>query len=201
MPIAIIDGSMNFVRLSMTINEFPVYLARGIANAKTDTQTVEDEARYLVKNNFRDDLTEAFVRSVCLWGNRAAISGKVLMHNDLEEVSDTLRRALEQTKIGEVQCALRTIMSINGLGVSFASKHLKFLDPERHVILDSIISENLGYPRDDEGVGYAMFVSDCKEALKIVRENDTSYPESAPAKEWRISDIEMAIYQKIRDRN
>ena len=197
MPVGLIDGSINIIRLSMTPEEFPEYLAKGI-NADPTTQNVEQKARNLIENDFRDDLTASFVKSVCRWGNYAGVAGKVLKHNDLGVVSKTLRKALEQTETQGVQLALRTTLGIRGLAVSFASKHLKFLNPERHVVLDSIISENLGYPRDENGEGYAMFVSDCAQALKIVKEKGVPYPASAPAKEWRIADVEMAIFQKIR---
>jgi len=197
MPVGLINGSINIIRLSMTPEEFPEYLAKGI-NADPTTQNVEQEARNLIDNDFRDDLTEAFVKSVCRWGNYAGVAGKVLKHNKLGVVSKTLRTALNQTEAHDVQLALRTTLSIRGLAVSFASKHLKFLNPERHVVLDSIISENLGYPRDTNGDGYVMFVADCAQALKIIKDKSIPYPASAPAKEWRIADIEMAIFQKIR---
>jgi hypothetical protein len=49
---------------------------------------------------------------------------------------------------------------LNGLAVSFASKHLKFLAPEKAVVLDSIVSKRLGYELTPDG--YQAFLNDCR---------------------------------------
>jgi hypothetical protein len=66
----------------------------------------------------------------------------------------------------------------------------------RAVVLDSIISKHLGYPMTPEG--YHTFVSDCRRILERIVADGLEYP-GWGAKGWRISDVEMAIYRKLRD--
>lgn len=44
----------------------------------------------------------------------------------------------------------------HGLGISFGSKHLRMLDPDRFAVLDSVLSEGLGYALNPKG--YALFM-------------------------------------------
>jgi hypothetical protein len=81
------------------------------------------------------------------------------------------------------------------LGVPFASAHLKFLAPDRAVVLDSNISARLDYPKTPEG--YLRFVEDCRRILQRINEAGLSYPGYGAAG-WRVSDVEMAIYESLR---
>jgi len=113
----------------------------------------------------------------------------VLNRNDASKVANSLRQAHHKTQNGNLKAALEIMLTLNGLGVSFASKHLKFLDPERHVVLDSIIRKRLGYP--DTSEGYYEFVSDCKDVLSLVQGKGILRCDGKP---FRIADVEMAIY-------
>ncbi len=78
--------------------------------------------------------------------------------------------------------------------MSFASKHLKFLDPDRAIVLESIISTKLGYPLTL--VGYGEFLADCRALLDAVYAAGVPFPFPAEGT-WRISDIEMAIFKQL----
>nr|WP_298410598.1 hypothetical protein [uncultured Halomonas sp.] len=54
-------------------------------------------------------------------------------------------------------------IAIKGLGVSFASKHLRMLDPKRYAVLDEVINEGLGFARNPRG--YALFIYCLQEFL------------------------------------
>jgi hypothetical protein len=84
---------------------------------------------------------------------------------------------------------------VKGLGISFASKHLKFLAPDGAVVLDSIIEEQLGYAKNL--AGYATFLTDCHDILNACNQFGIRYT-GWGAQGWRVSDVEMAIFQKIR---
>jgi hypothetical protein len=84
---------------------------------------------------------------------------------------------------------------VNSLGISFASKHLKFLAPDDAVVLDSIIAEQLGYATNL--AGYGTFLTDCHDVLNACNQFEIRYT-GWGAQGWRVSDIEMAIFQKIR---
>ena len=46
-------------------------------------------------------------------------------------------------------------IEIDGLGVSFASKHLRMIAPETFPVLDQVLSEGLGFALNRKG--YALF--------------------------------------------
>jgi hypothetical protein len=64
---------------------------------------------------------------------------------------------------GRVVESLTILLQVKNLGISFASKHLKFLAPKNAVVLDSIIEEQLGYATNP--AGYGAFLTDCSEIL------------------------------------
>jgi hypothetical protein len=97
---------------------------------------------------------------------------------------------------GKVQEAITKIIEIKSLNVSFGSKHLKFLAPKHAVVLDSIISEHLGYPRTKEG--YAEFLQDCFGLRDIL--NAKGIRPSATQAKWRVSDVEMALFMEVKKR-
>lgn len=192
MAVLCANGSASIVRLSFKITEFPAYLQRGL-NLDVSTPEVERAGRELVLSAFSESLTADFVRKVCYWGGYAGIAGKVLKRNPKALVAATMKRAFDLTQQGDLKGALIEMLRLNGFAVSFASKHLKFLDPDRHVVLDSIISERLGYPRTIDG--YVEFVADCAAMLDAVQSAGVTRPDGQP---FRIADVEMAIFQFLR---
>jgi hypothetical protein len=74
--------------------------------------------------------------------------------------------------------------------MSFASKIIRFIYPDRAVIFDSVIRSGLGYPESADG--YGAFLDDCQAILDRSR---TEYPE------LRVCDIEAAIFMKLRGRS
>jgi hypothetical protein len=80
------------------------------------------------------------------------------------------------------------------LGVSFGSKHLRFLAPDRAVVLDSTISERLGYKMD--AGGYREFLGDCLSVRDILNEKKIDAAEAG--RRWRACDVEMAIYTSLQ---
>jgi hypothetical protein len=70
------------------------------------------------------------------------------------------------------------------------------LAPESAVVLDSIISGRLGYPLTIEG--YMRFLADCQTLLAKIEKAAIQHPFNADGR-WRISDVEMAIFAKLRN--
>ena len=52
--------------------------------------------------------------------------------------------------------AIEPGINIKGLGVSFASKHLRMLDPDRFAVLDEVLSDGLGFALNPKG--YKLFM-------------------------------------------
>ena len=187
--------ALQLVRLEIQLDEFPQLLQLGIDEGRLfETESL---AQDLIRDDFPESASRDFVKAVCLWGGDPRRGGKVIRRNSPQEISSALRNAYLCSRGNELREALHAITALAGLAVSFGSKHLKFLDPNKHVVLDSIISERLGYTRDIEGNGYLAWVATCNAFLKIVRANRINYPPNGP-NGWRVSDIEMAIFNKIR---
>jgi hypothetical protein len=183
------------------LDEFPQLLVRfqqhvpSRANKPT-TSRIEQIATELAKDDFHEPDLQMFIRTVCSWGGYEGIAGRVIKYNRIEQLITVFRTAYQQAQNGEVVEALEALQQIKHLGsVSFASKHLKFLAPERAVVLDSIISNRLGYPMNS--VGYGDFLATCHTILKYIDAANLKYT-GWGARGWRISDIEMAITAKLR---
>jgi hypothetical protein len=186
--------NLKLVRLEMDLSSFTTFLKMGIGKdgrlARVEAKAVE-----LASKKFEPNSCLEFVMDVCVWGGDPRRAGKVLKLNKADQISKALKNAYNASKEARTADALDAVLSINGLAVSFGSKHLKFLDPDRNVVLDSVISERLGYPRNMEG--YLDWLATCYEFLKLIRSADVSYP-GVGKNGWRVSDVEMAIFNKIR---
>jgi hypothetical protein len=186
----------------ISLAEFPELLARFQQNVpsranKPTTAEIEQHAAVLVKNNFRKADLQSFIKTVCNWGGYPGIAGRILKQNRNDKVAVVFRTAYQQAQDGNVVEALKTLQQINNLGeVSFASKHLKFLTPDRAVVLDSIISKRLAYPMNREG--YRDFLADCHTILQHIVAAKLEYT-GWGVNGWRVSDVEMAITAKLRN--
>jgi len=189
------DGrSFKLVRLDMTSDEFPHFLKKGLGNDGRLART-EVLAHELVKARLPEKKCIEFVKAVCLWGADPRIGAKVIKHNTRKAIAKAMSSAYQASMQGKICDSLEAVTALKGLAVSFGSKHLKFLSPDRHVVLDSILSERLGYTRDAKG--YSQWLSACHEFLKLVRQSEVPYP-GIGLNGWRVADIEMAIFNKIR---
>jgi hypothetical protein len=194
MPIVEGNNRLGFCRLWIGLDEFPD-LFRRHRETDPDTPAVEKAARELAANGFDEGGTQQFVRTVCRWGNYPGVAGRVLANNDMGAIQSAFRLAQAVEQGGNVRAALKAILKLHSLGVSFGSKHLKFLAPTKAVVLDAVISGRLGYSLTLDG--YEEFLADCRIILDRVAGAGIDFPfpdEGA----WRISDIEAAIFAKLQ---
>ncbi|MBM7322384.1 hypothetical protein JS562_04480 [Agrobacterium sp. S2] len=189
------DDKIGFVRLWMGLPDFPTFLKKGL-DAAPLTKGTEELARELVVSDFAPGKSVEFVRRVCRWGGDSRRGGKVIAHNPEDRIASQLRAAYQACIANDPGAAIREITSLKGLAISFGSKHLKFLDPNQHVVLDSIICEALGFSPTSEG--YLAFREHCFALQGLVRDMSMEYTGHSQ-EGWRIADIEMAIYNKIRE--
>jgi hypothetical protein len=160
------------------------------------TRTIELQAERLVKDEFQspDDLRE-FIKAVCKWRGYEGIAGRVLNSNTESDLSSCFRSAHSHAIAHDDLAAIKSLLGLDGIAISFASKHLKFLVPENAVVLDSIISKRLGYELTTEG--YHALLTDCRRILEKAVSSRLDYP-GWGRDGWRVSDIEMAIFEKLR---
>ena len=193
MPTIVHEKHIKIVRLSIALDQFPAHLSRHCISDPTTPEIERLGAKY-VTETFPLKQTEGFVKAVCKWGNYAGVSGNVLKHNTLTSIQSCFRNAYSAQLKNDPREAIKLVTSLKGFAVSFGSKHLKFLDPERAVVLDSIISERLGYLRTPDG--YAEFLGDCMSIRDAL--NTEGIAASKKQRLWRVSDVEMAIFSKLR---
>jgi hypothetical protein len=160
------------------------------------TQNIERQAERLVNGNFQSyrDLCD-FIKAVCKWGGYSGIAGRVINENDESKLRYAFRSASSHSNAGDDLAAIKSLLELRGFAVSFASKHLKFVAPERAVVLDSRISNRLGYELTPEG--YQTFLLDCRGIRDRANSFELRYP-GWGRDGWRVSDIEMAIFEKLR---
>lgn len=187
------DQHVKVIRASIPLRDFPTLLQAHLDGEPTTSEIEQLGANY-VAGGFRSEDTENFVRAVCRWGNYPGVAGKVLKHNDLKFIRDQLQKAHAKIAASDPGAAIQSVTSIKCLAVSFGSKHLKFLCPDGAVVLDKIISERLGYLRTPEG--YVEFLNDCCAIRDVLNEAKIAASKQRP--EWRVCDVEMAIFIKLR---
>jgi len=192
MPVMGFAGALHFCPLSFEIDKLPDWFERFV-DRNPGTQKIEDVARSLATGGFDPEQTSAFVREVCNWGGYAGVGGRIIKHHSAE-LPGVMAGALDDVQAGKIGNALERLCGLKGFGVSFGSKHLKFLAPNAAVVLDSIISQNLGYPLTI--AGYERFLTDCETILRVARDSALRYP-GWGVDGWRVSDIEMAIFSKL----
>ena len=115
-----------------------------------------DFRAYLAPSSSEQELeARALSKRVCVWGGRAGIFGNMDQADpDLgKKLSDWFAQA-RNTR--DRAAALAQGVQINGLGPSFASKHLRFIDPQRYATLDNILAQAFGFPM--EPAAYEQFL-------------------------------------------
>ena len=180
MPIEKVERGFAFVKFVVAPDELPKQLAlhRAKWGAPDD---LEAQAQQLIDNNFPSKDAKQFVRDVIDWGRGHRFADRFKKRNADSKVAAALKKAINANSMGK---AVEELAALKYLGFSFASKVLRFMQPEKAVILDQVLSTRLGYPKT--AGGYEDFLSDCY-ALREV---------AAP--DLRICDIESALFAKVQ---
>ncbi|WP_200197076.1 hypothetical protein [Halorhodospira abdelmalekii] len=150
-----------------------------------EAQQLENKLSKLDVQKTEDALL--FSEEVCRWGRGTRVWGLLKGNYSQPQlgglISCWLSSASNQKSYEHSICPG---ISIKGLGVSFASKHLRLLEPSRFAVLDSVISEGLGYAQTSKG--YNLFMNN------LVQLKGQHLPN------WRLCDIEASIFALVRQR-
>ncbi len=198
MTIETISGGFAVVHVALRPEEVPCLLkkhAKEFADTDLDPQKIEAFAREVVSNGFNREGAKELLLMVCEWGRGHRNLKRVNEFNDAEDVAKIMKASFCHAMAECYATALKTMRQLKRIGRSFASKLLRFLLPERAVIMDSVIRTRLGYPDSDSG--YVEFRDECQNLLDKIREHHARKDESCT---FRICDIEAALYTKIRER-
>lgn len=106
-----------------------------------------------------------FSKKVCEWGRDMRVWRRLQELNPGATLGQRLRDWFHFVRTAkDVGAALEMGMAIPGLHVSFASKHLRMINPRKYVVLDSILSSGLGFALNTRG--YEFFLRSLKQFKK-----------------------------------
>lgn len=190
-------GMIKLGNISLRLSDFPYYLSKFLnyENWGLNTKKREIQGKQLIAADFAKQHLIEFIRNVCKWGNYAGIGGRILKQNDFGFIRASFIEAWRSLNLREpdVLEALIRINRIKHLGTpSFASKHLRFLNPKVCPVLDKKIWRGVNiYPFSPQG--YNQFSGDCRHVASILEEKYIINPTARDSGEWFAADVEMAI--------
>ena len=147
------------------------------------TERVEQLGKELRTGASDDSI--GFSKEVCRWGGGLRVWGGLERHHEEAELSKKIKDWLcSATTAESAEAAIEQGTAIKGLGVSFASKHLRMFDPEKFCVLDDVLSKGLGIALNPKG--YQLFLS------LLQAFNDEK------GLKWPMAKLESALFMLVR---
>lgn len=168
--------------------------AKDAKDAKKTSEVIAEGAK-LRRLGFSPEAAQHFSHAVCDWarGPGRRIWAHLVKDNG-GKLASNLATALRQANAAKTAGgAIEPLIDksiIKGLGVSFASKHLRMLDPTRFAVLDSVLSDRLGYALNPNG--YSLFMREIRRALAELQSIDAGF------KEMSVAELERAVFVCVR---
>lgn len=164
-------------------------------NYRDDSGIVDMEAKgrqYLALSPPTVEASLAFSADVCHWGRGARVLGNLKRHYPRGLLGQRIHHWLTSVRALGPHDAVALGLTIKGLSVSFASKHLRHLEPDRFAVLDEVLSLGLGYAMNP--AGYQLFIE------QLTRLRDELVAMDEPRR--TLAQIEAGIFllarQKVR---
>lgn len=154
------------------------------------TRELETKGQELIAAGLTESLLRDFIDAVHSWSGSFRNYYKVIEDAKVAYFQNALQ-ALSVT-LPMVERALSSLLEIDGLGISYGSKHLRFLRPEFCPILDNVVWEEFKYSWNP--IGYRMLQSDVMRAAKHLEENNIANPMNRSNGCWFAGDVDMAIF-------
>jgi hypothetical protein len=163
------------------------------------TLALEVEAKRLLTAGSSCQHLSDFIRAVCAWGGYPGTAARVLEQNAWSDIQRQFDSAIAALSLDppDVQEAVRAVARVRHLGLSFASKHLRLLRPDVCPVLDSTLSETLGYPLNSRG--YQRFSEDCRQAAALLQRLGVHNPLGRAGEKWYPADVEMALFVYVKE--
>lgn len=130
------------------------------------------------------DSAYKFSQQVCIWGRGQRVWGNLARFHTQASLGKKLCEWLKNAEEMSPLEAVSVGAQIKGLGVSFASKHLRLALPNRFGVLDEVISHGLGFAMNP--AGYRLFHLAIEDFQK----------RSAPS--LSVSKIESSVFLMVR---
>lgn len=101
------------------------------------------------------------------------------------------------------QNAICSALKFPGMDLTYASKLLRFLNPNQYGALDSRLCKELELPKmttpRQKALGYCNFLEFLRQLRQYLEDNEIERPDCSLARAnntgWRLADIEMALFQ------
>lgn len=154
------------------------------------TRELEAKGQGLIAAGLTESLLRDFIEAVHSWGGSFRNYYKVKENAKVAHFQNALQALSVTTPM--VERALSSLLEIDGLGISYGSKHLRFLHPDICPILDNIVWEEFKYPWNPRG--YRVLQSDVMRAAKQLEENNIPNPMNRLNGCWFAGDVDMAIF-------
>ena len=196
MPVQLIEDRYALVKFTLDPHDINGYLKRHTPEYDK-IRVLEDKGIRLIEDDFPDESTREFVKDVCLWGRGHRNVKRVIdkQNNTPSEMVTALREGYKEANKGNVADGVARIAKLKWLRISYASKILRCLLPDRTVILDSVIRVKLGYAETRNG--YDEFLTDCHTLFDALQ--PLNLPTMSGRPDLRVCDVEAAIYQMLHE--
>ena len=186
-------------RFSATINAFDKEKCIR-KNSNYRTFSVEKEGARLAKNKFTDKkATSLFIDNVLGWGGSYGnlIRAKIKHFKSRGRIIKSIPVAARFLNEGEFQKAINKIILPKpcGLDVSFGSKILRMLNPEKVGVYDKVLAEGLANSKSAAPSisRWINFCDDCATVAAELKKRGIKNPERKNGK-WFVADVEVVIF-------
>lgn len=132
-------------------------------NSAVELVGIEDQTTKDVEDLGRAFLTTpsiaaalSFSEAVCQWGRGQRVYANLLRRNPHDQLAQRLHDWFVSVPTSTIDEAIAGGTAFKGLGVSFASKHLRMLQPDRFPVLDDVVQSGLGFATNT--AGYRLFI-------------------------------------------
>ena len=186
-------------RFSATINAFDEDECIR-KNSDYRTFSVEKEGARLAKNKFADKkATSLFIDNVLGWGGSYGnlIRAKIKHFKSRGRIIKSIPVAARFLNEGKFQEAINEIILPKpcGLDVSFGSKILRMLNPEKVGVYDKILAKRLANSKSalPSISRWINFCDDCATVAAELKKRGIKNPERKNGK-WFVADVEVVIF-------
>jgi len=213
MPISRVDVVGNSVQLaSIRLKDFPDIYNEFVSGVGTgpDTQTLalERKGATLMKNDFANrKRVYPFFLDVMAWGGKSGnrVCGHLKKYNGKHMEERVVKAIIDAGRLlrkRDIAGAIRRMIALKGMHISFGSKVLRMLSPEQVGVYDNVLAVFLDYPmgkkREDDIKGFVDFCADCEKVKKMLNAKKIPNPKrEETGGKWLIADVEAVLFYPV----
>ncbi len=186
-------GDGHVIKMEEFPNGYCKYLACETEKTVMSTADAEKAGADILKGDLGDaNKINDFVSVVIRWGegNRGIVHGMVFPLD-----TKIVAESAIFLQSGNLKSAIDRIKDVHGFCISYGSKVLRMLSPEKAGAYDKILRRKLPAYRGIEG--YVEFCDACQKVVGELKKSDIKSPHRKNG-EWYVADVEAVIYYYFR---